>query len=72
DAAFAAFMAEQGYTEIQLCGIDEAGSIAATAKGAVHAGASVTILKDATASRFPIGKLAPLRAELKALGIRYA
>lgn len=72
DAAFAAFMAEQGYTEIQLCGIDEAGSIAATAKGAVHAGAAVTILKDATASRFPIGKLAPLRAELKALGIRYA
>ena len=71
DAAFSAFMAEQGYTEILLCGIDEAGSIAATAKGAQKSGAAVTILKDATASRFPIGKLAPLRAELKTLGIRY-
>lgn len=71
DAAFAEFMNAQGYTDIALCGIDEAGSIAATAKGAVHAGASVTILKDAVASRFPIGKLAPLRTELKALGVRY-
>jgi nicotinamidase-related amidase len=71
DAAFAAFTASQGYTEIQLCGIDEAGSVAATAKGAAKTGAAVTILKDATASRFPIGKLAPLRAELKALGVRY-
>ena len=72
DPAFSAFMAERGYTEILLCGIDEAGSIAATAKGAKQSGAAVTILKDASASRFPIGKLAPLRAELKALGIQYA
>lgn len=71
DAAFAAFMAEQGYQEILLCGIDEAGSIAATAKGAQKTGAAVTILKDATASRFPMNKLAPIRAELKKLGIRY-
>lgn len=71
DAAFAAFMQEQNYTDVAICGIDEAGSIAATAKGAVNAGAAVTIIKEATASRFPIGKLAPLRAELKALGVRY-
>lgn len=71
DPAFSAFMQEKGYTDIAICGIDEAGSIAATAKGAVHTGASVTIIRDASASRFPIGKLAPLRAELKALGIRY-
>lgn len=71
DADFAAFMAEQGYQEIALCGIDEAGSIAATAKGAQKTGAAVRILKDATASRFPIGKLAPLRAELQSLGVEY-
>ena len=69
DTAFAAFMQAQGYQEILLCGIDEAGSIAATAKGAQKTGASVTILKEASASRFPVSKLAPLRAELKALGI---
>lgn len=71
DPAFAEFMAAQQYTDILLCGIDECGAVAATAKGAQDHGASVTILRDATASRFPIGKLAPLRAELKARGIQY-
>ena len=72
DAAFAAFMRENGYEEILLCGNDEAGSVAATAKGAQKTGAAVTILSSATASRFPLNRLAPLRAELKSLGIRYA
>ena len=40
-------------------------------KGAQDAGAAVTVLREATASRFPVNKLAPLRAELKARGIRY-
>lgn len=71
DPDFAAFAAAQGYEEILVCGIDENGAVAATAKGAQKLGASVTILKEATASRFPMNKLAPLRAELKALGIRY-
>jgi nicotinamidase-related amidase len=71
DEQFAAFMSAQGYDEILLCGIDENGCVAATAKGARQSGAAVTILKAATASRFPMQKLAPLRAELNALGIRY-
>lgn len=71
DKDFAAFMAAQGYDEIRVCGIDENGAVAATAKGAQRNGAAVTIVKAATASRFPIGKLAPLRAELKVLGIAY-
>lgn len=71
DPAFAAFAAERGYTDIAVCGIDECGAVSATARGARNTGADVTILKDATASRFPLNKLAPLRAELKALGIRY-
>lgn len=72
DAQFAAFMQAQGYDEVLLCGIDENGCVAATAKGAKQSGAAVTILKAATASRFPLQKLAPLRAELNALGIQYA
>ena len=71
DPAFAAFMAEKQYSEIVLCGIDECGAVAATAKGARNTGADTAILRDATANRFPMNKLAPLRAELKALGIRY-
>ena len=71
DPAFAAFMAEQQYDEVWICGIDECGAVAATAKGAQDAGAAVTVLREATASRFPVNKLAPLRAELKARGIRY-
>ncbi len=71
NTTFAEFMNAQGYTDITICGIDEAGSVAATAKGAVQTGVSVTILQNAVASRFPMNKLAPLRAELKALGVRY-
>lgn len=71
DPAFAEYMQEQGYETVMLCGIDENGTVAATAKGAKKASAEVVILSKATASRFPAGKLAPLRAELKAMGIRY-
>lgn len=68
---FAAFMEQQGYSEIELCGTDEAGSIAATAKGALKSGAAVTIRSECVASRFPASKLAPIRYELKTLGVRY-
>ena len=68
---FAEHVHQQGYEALLLCGIDENGSIAATAKSACNQGLKVTILKEATASRFPINKLAPLRAELKALGVNY-
>lgn len=68
---FAEHAAAQGYEELLLCGIDENGSIAATAKSALQRGMKVTVLKDCTASRFPMNKLAPLRAELKALGAEY-
>ena len=68
---FAAYAAKQGYDTLLLCGIDENGSIAATAKSALQRGIKVQILKDCTASRFPMNKLAPLRAELKAMGAEY-
>lgn len=70
-SAFAAHAEAQGYTELLLCGIDENGSIAGTAKSALQRGLKVTVLKDSTGSRFPLNKLAPLRAELKALGAEY-
>ncbi|HBI85310.1 MAG TPA: isochorismatase [Ruminococcus sp.] len=68
---FAAFMEQQGYSHIELCGTDEAGSIAATAKGALKTGAAVSIRKNCVASRFPANKLAPIRYELKTLGVQY-
>lgn len=71
DPAFAEYMQAQGYERVLVCGIDENGTVSATAKGAKNAGAEVCILSSASASRFPIGKLAPLRAELKAMGIQY-
>lgn len=71
DPAFAAFVSARGYTDIAVCGIDECGAVSATAKGANNFGANVAILKHATASRLPINKLAPLRAELRSLGIQF-
>lgn len=68
---FAEYAAGQGYEELLLCGIDEKGSIAATAKSALQQGLRVTVLKDCTASRFPLNQLASLRAELKAAGAVY-
>lgn len=71
DPQLAAFLKEQGYEKLLLCGLDECGSIAATAKGAVNAGLRVSILKDCTATRFPMNKLGTQRAELKSLGVSY-
>ena len=68
---FADFFREKGYNEVTVCGIDEAGSVAAAAKGAKKAGAAVTVVKSCTATRFPLAKIGLVRAELKAEGIQY-
>ena len=69
--AFREHMESQGYTRILLCGIDECGCIAATAKSAVKAGAAAAILSDASATRFDAAKRGQTRAELKRLGVTY-
>jgi len=71
DEKIAAFFAQQGYTEYLLCGIDECGSVAATALGAKKTGAAVKILRDATGTRFDTRKKGETRAKMKLNGIEY-
>ncbi|MCQ2417656.1 MAG: isochorismatase family protein [Oscillospiraceae bacterium] len=68
---FTRFIEEKQYDEFVFCGLDENGSIAATAKSLLAQDKKVTILQNCTGSRFPMNKLAPLRAELKSLGCVY-
>lgn len=69
--AFRAHMAREGYAEIALCGLDECGCIAATARGAVKRGTPVIILENCAGRRFPGGRVSRTRQELTALGVRY-
>lgn len=69
---FAAFVQAQGYEQFLLCGIDEYGSISGAAKAIVQHGAAAVILKNAVATRFPVGKLIPVRRELQSLGVTYS
>ncbi len=69
--AFRRHMESQGYERILLCGIDECGCIAATAKSAVQSGAKTGIITDAVATRFDAAKRARVRAELTRLRVEY-
>ena len=69
--AFREQVAKAGYTEVVLCGLDECGCVGATAKGAVKAGLSVTMLTEAIGRRFPDAKVQKMRKKLKGLGVRY-
>lgn len=71
DEKIAAFFAAQGYTEYLLCGIDECGSVAATALGAKKTGAAVSILRDAVGTRFDTRKKGETRAKMSTNGITY-
>ena len=69
--AFRDFAEKRKYSKIVLCGLDECGCVAATAKGAVKSGAEVFILKDSVGCRFSNDKRDRTRSELSALGVSY-
>jgi len=71
DEKLRAFFTAQGYTEYLLCGLDECGSVSATALGAKKAGAAVRILRDAVGTRFDTRKINETRAKMKMNGIEY-
>ena len=68
---FRDFMKEKAYTEVVLCGLDECGCVGATAKGAIAAGAKVTMLEKCIGCRFSREKVLKMRQSLKALGVVY-
>ncbi len=68
---FREFMARQQYSEIAVCGLDECGCVGATAKGAVKAGLKVSLLSDATGTRFSGRKLLRMREKLNKMGVIY-
>jgi nicotinamidase-related amidase len=69
--AFRAYMEQQKYDEIHLCGLDECGCVGATAKGAVKTGAKVVMLENCIGRRFPQKKVDAMREKLAALGVQY-
>ena len=69
--AFREHMSAMDYTEIALCGLDECGCIAATARGAAMRGAKAVILENCTGTRFSPERVARTRGRLAACGVRY-
>ena len=69
--AFREFVRNKGYNEVALCGLDECGCVGATAKGAVKAGISVSLIEDATGRRFSKEKVDKMRRKLNKLGVNY-
>ena len=69
--AFREHVAEKGYTEFVLCGLDECGCVGATAKGAVKAGIKTYMLKDSIGCRFPESKFRKMREQLASIGVEY-
>ena len=70
DANIRAFLQENGYTHLILCGIDLCGGILATAKGAAAAGLSVTVLSDCSATRLDARKIAETKMALAQCGAK--
>jgi nicotinamidase-related amidase len=68
---FREFMERSDYTEVVMCGLDECGCVAATAKGAVKTGVKVKMLTDCIGRRFTAEKVRKTREKLKALGVEY-
>jgi nicotinamidase-related amidase len=70
---FAGFVKENEYDTIALCGLDECGCVAATARGALKRGLAVEILTRGigTSGYFPEKKIANTREELKSRGVKY-
>ncbi len=68
---FAAFIKEQQFDTLAICGLDEAGCVAATAAGARKRGITVELLSDCTASCMAAAKVTKKRQKLKALGVIY-
>ena len=66
-----AFVKENQYGTISICGIDEGGCVSATAKGAVKNNLSVEMLTAGIATYFPTAKIEKLRNELKSKGVKY-
>ena len=69
--AFREYVAEKGYKEMALCGLDECGCVGATAQGAVKAGIKVKMLTDCIGRRFPEKKVKAMRDKLTAIGVEY-
>ena len=68
---FKEYVKSQGYSELVLCGLDECGCVGATAKGAVKAGFSVSLIEKSTGCRYKSDKQNKMRETLKALGVKY-
>lgn len=68
---FAAFVQQQGYEQLAICGIDEGGCVSATAMSACKAGISVAMLTDCIDTVFPLPKVEEKRAKLRRLGAAY-
>ena len=69
--SFQKFVKNKKYSEVILCGLDECGCVAATAKGAIKAGSCVKILEKSTESRFSDAKINRSRKKLTNLGVKY-
>ena len=68
---FRKWVADKGYTELVLCGLDECGCVGATAKGALKSGLKATLLKDCTGCRFPAEKQNKMHQSLESAGAVY-
>lgn len=68
---FREYVKSQGYKEVVLCGLDECGCVGATAKGAVKAGLTVSIIEKSTGCRFSDAKHKKMRDKLTSLGVKY-
>ncbi len=64
-------VAQKGYDQLHLCGLDECGCVAATALGAKKLGIGAQILVDGTATVFDGRKVARVRQKLRQAGVGY-
>lgn len=70
-APFRKYIEDNNIKELAVCGLDECGCVGATAKGAVKRGYNVSLISQATVSRFPKKKIRKMRTALKELGVKY-
>lgn len=69
--ALRTLVAQKGYDQLHLCGLDECGCVAATALGTKKRGIEAAILRDGTATVFNGRKVVRMREKLQQAGVRY-
>lgn len=62
---------KKGIKRLHLCGLDECGCVASTALGAAKRGINVEIIRNGTATVFPVNKINNAREKLNKAGVKY-